>query len=71
MNIVKNFVGDNEKSWDNKTNYALWADQITRKQDIGKIPFELVYKMEARLPIHLRISIYQLLQHFKIGQEAI
>ena len=53
MNIVKNIVGENKKSWDNKIKYALWANRTTTKTSTGRTPFELVYGFEARLPINL------------------
>jgi transposase InsO family protein len=55
MNIVKKIVGENKKAWDSKIKYALWEDRITTKTSIGKTPFELVYGLEAKLPINLQI----------------
>jgi transposase InsO family protein len=53
MNIVKNIVGENKKSWDGKIKYALWADLKNTKNSIGNTPFKLVYVLEVRLPINL------------------
>jgi transposase InsO family protein len=53
MNILKKVVGENKKSWDNKRKYAVWADRITTKTSTGKNPFELVYRLEAKLPMNL------------------
>jgi hypothetical protein len=53
MNILKRVVGENKKSWDSKIKYAMWADQITTKTSTGKTPFELVYGLEAKLPVNL------------------
>jgi transposase InsO family protein len=36
MNIVKNIVGENKKSWDGKIKYALWEDRTTTKTSTGK-----------------------------------
>jgi hypothetical protein len=55
MNIVKNIIGDNKKSWDSKIKYCLWVDCTTTKNSTGENPFELVYGMEARLPVNLQI----------------
>jgi hypothetical protein len=43
MNIVKNIVGENKKSWDKKIKYALWANHTTTKTTTGRTPFYLVY----------------------------
>jgi hypothetical protein len=56
MNIIKKIVGENKKAWDSKIKYALWVDYITTKTSIWKTPFELVYELEAKLPINLQIS---------------
>jgi transposase InsO family protein len=53
MNILKNVVGENKKSWDRKIKYAVWEDRITTKTSIGKTPFEMVYGLEAKLPVNL------------------
>jgi hypothetical protein len=53
MNIIKKVVGENKKYWDRKIKYAVWADQITTKTSTGKTPFELVYGLEAKLPVNL------------------
>jgi hypothetical protein len=71
MVIIKKIVGDNKRNWDSKIKYVLWANWITKKQATGKSPFELVYKMDVTLPIHLKIPMYQLLQHFTSDQETI
>ena len=71
MTIIKKIVGDNKKAWDSKIKYALWADRITKKSSTGKIPFELVYGLDVTLPIHLKLSVYQLLQNFSSNQDAI
>jgi hypothetical protein len=38
MEIIKKIVGDNKKSWDRKINYALRADQITKKEENNQNP---------------------------------
>ena len=54
-------VGENEKSWDSKIKHALWVDQIAKKLAIGKIPFELVSRVEVQFPIHSKIPVYKVL----------
>ena len=71
MTIVKKIVGENKRSWDSKIKHALWADRITKKASTGKSPFELVYGVEAQLPIHLTLPVYQLLREFDIEESAL
>jgi hypothetical protein len=58
MNILKKTIGDNKRSWDNKIKFSLWADKITKKSSTGKSPFELVYGLDAILPVHLNLPVY-------------
>ena len=53
MNILEKVVGENKKSWDSKIKYAVWKDRITTKTSTGKTTFELVYGLEAKLPVNL------------------
>jgi hypothetical protein len=64
MNILKKTIGDNKRSWDNKIKFSLWADRITKKSSTGKSPFELVYGLDATLPIHLKLPVYQFVQRY-------
>jgi hypothetical protein len=64
MTIVKKIVGENKRSWDNKIKHALWVDRITNKATTRKSPFELVYGLEARLPVHLRLLLTGQLRMF-------
>jgi transposase InsO family protein len=57
MNILKKVVGENKNSWDRKIKYTLWVDQIATKTSIGKTLFELVYGIEAKLPVKHQIPI--------------
>ena len=71
MNIIKKVVGENKRSWDNKIKYALWENRITTKTSTGKTPFELVYGLEAKLPVNLQIAILCFVQQYTIEEEAI
>jgi hypothetical protein len=71
MTIVKKIVGENKKSWDSKIKHALWADRITKKAATGKSPFELVYGLEVRLPVHLRLATYGSVEDLSIEQDAV
>ena len=49
----------------------LWADQIFIKKVTEKSPFELVYGMQCRLLIHLKIPMYQLLHSFTKNKDSL
>ena len=42
---------NNQKRWDSKLKFVLWADRVTEKRSIGTSPFNLVYGTEAIFPI--------------------
>jgi hypothetical protein len=71
MNILMIIIGENKKSWDRKTMYALWADHTTTKTSTIKNPFDLVYGLEAHLPIKIQIPTPQVAQQFVIDKEAL
>jgi hypothetical protein len=71
MNIVKKIVGENKKAWDSKIKYALWEDCITTKTSTGKTLFELVYGLEAKLPINLQIPTLRFAQQYMTDSEAL
>lgn len=71
MAIIKRTVGNNKKSWDKKIKCSLWDDKITKKDSIGKSPFELVYIMDVILPILLNIPIFKLMQQYSIDSVSL
>jgi transposase InsO family protein len=71
MNILKKVVGENKISWHSKIKYAVWADGITTKTSTGKTPFELVYGLEAKLPVNLQIPILCFTQQYAIDTTTI
>jgi hypothetical protein len=71
MTIVKKIVGENKRSWDSKIKYALWTDRITKKAATGKNPFELVYGLDVKLSMHLKLPAYSLLQDFSTEKDAV
>jgi transposase InsO family protein len=71
LTIVKKIVGENKKSWDSKIKHALWANRITKKSSIVKSHFELVYGLEARLPVHLRLPTYGSVEDVSTKQDAV
>jgi hypothetical protein len=71
LNIIKKVMEENKKSWDSEIKYAVWANRITTKTSTGKNPFELVYGLEAKLPVNLQIPILRFGQHYATDGEAI
>jgi hypothetical protein len=71
MNIIKKVFGENKRSWDRKIKYALWADRITTKTSTGRTLFELVYGLEAKLPVNLQIPIFRFAQQYDTDGEEI
>jgi hypothetical protein len=49
--------------------FALWADRITKKSSTGKIPFELVYGLDATLLVHLKLPMYQFVQRYGLDDD--
>ena len=42
--------------------YALWADRISTKKEIGSSPFQLVYGTNAIFPVQLGLPIMKFFQ---------
>ena len=42
--------------------YALWANRITIKKEIGTSPFQLVYGTDVVFPVQLGIPVMKFLQ---------
>ena len=53
VNIIRKLLETNQKGWDSKLKFSLWADRVTDKRSIGTSPFKLVYGTEAIFPIQL------------------
>ena len=49
-----------------KLKYALWADKISTKREIGMSPFQLVYGTEVIFPVLLGVP---LMRYFQDQQE--
>jgi hypothetical protein len=70
MIIIKNIMGENKKAWDFRIKYALWVDHIMRKTSRRKTLFELVYGLEAKLPVNIQISTLCFEQQYMTDKEA-
>jgi hypothetical protein len=62
VNIIKNTLQENKKSWHNKLVFSLWADKLTTKRSIGMSPYQLVYGTEAVFCTSLGVPVMKLLQ---------
>ena len=69
IRLLKTMVGEN-RSWDTKMKYTLWADWTTMKRIMGKALLQLVYGKICKLPISLQIPVYELLHQCSSNQEA-
>lgn len=51
--ILKKTITENQRDWDSKLNFSLWAVRVTARRSTGKSPFELVYGTQALFPSQL------------------
>jgi hypothetical protein len=62
IKLIKRLLEDNERAWDSKLEFSLWADWVTTKGSLGISPFQLVYGTEAVFPTQLALSVEKFLQ---------
>ena len=62
VRIIKKLLEKNQKSWDSKIKFSLWADKVTNKKSIGTSSFKLVYGTNAIFPIQLVLPIEKFFQ---------
>jgi hypothetical protein len=60
INIIKKVLDERKKSWHVHLKYALWANRIGTKKSIGMSPFQMVYGIDAVLPINLALPMMKL-----------
>jgi transposase InsO family protein len=65
IRIIRNLLEENQKSWDSKLNFVLWADRVTNKKSIGTSPFKFVYGTNATFPIQLVLPVAKFFQEEK------
>ncbi|XP_057853361.1 uncharacterized protein LOC131063526 [Cryptomeria japonica] len=58
--IMKKLVDDNAQNWHKMLYEALWADRITPKRAIGMEPYELVYRIGAKVSLPLELVAVKL-----------
>ncbi|GKD37645.1 reverse transcriptase domain-containing protein [Tanacetum coccineum] len=61
--ILERTVGENNASWSDRLDYALWAFSTAYKTPIGCTPYKLVYGKSCHLPIELEHRAYWALKH--------
>jgi transposase InsO family protein len=62
VKIIRKLLEENQKSWDSKLKFALWADRVTNKKSIGTSPFKLVYGTYSIFPIQLVLPVAKFFQ---------
>jgi hypothetical protein len=66
VRIIKKLLEDNKRAWDSKLKYALWADHVSTKREIGTSLFQLVYGMEAIFPVQLALPVVKFSQEIEV-----
>nr|GEZ04393.1 reverse transcriptase domain-containing protein [Tanacetum cinerariifolium] len=61
--ILERTIGENQASWSDKLDDALWAFRTAYKTPIGCTPYKLVYGKACHLPIELEHKAYWALKH--------
>jgi hypothetical protein len=62
IRIVKKLLDQNQRIWDSKLKFPLWADRIKNKKYIDTSPFKPVYGIEVVFPIQLALRVARFLQ---------
>jgi hypothetical protein len=65
IKLIKKILEDNNRAWDSKLKFFLWADRVTTKKSLGISPFQLVYGIEVVFPTQLALSVANFLQDFE------
>nr|GEZ88057.1 reverse transcriptase domain-containing protein [Tanacetum cinerariifolium] len=60
--ILKRTIGENQASWSDKLDDALWVFRTAYKTPIGCTPYKLVYGKACHLPIELEHKAYWVLK---------
>ena len=68
--VLTEIVKQSRIDWDLKLHSALWAYRVAYKTAIGTTPFNLVYGLDAILPIEFLIPILKVARELEwIGHE--
>lgn len=62
VRIIKKLLADNQRGWDFKLIFSLWADRTSSKKSISTSPFQLVYGVDVVIPVNLALPIMKYAQ---------
>jgi hypothetical protein len=62
VNTIKKVLDENKRSWHVHLKYTLWENRISTKRSIDISPFQMVYGIDAILPINLVLPVMKLWQ---------
>ncbi|GKB14838.1 reverse transcriptase domain-containing protein [Tanacetum coccineum] len=68
--ILERTVGENQRSWFDKLDDALWAFRTAFKTPIGCTPYKIVYGTACHLPIELEHKAYRALKHCNLDLKS-
>ena len=71
VNIIKELLEDNKKTWNKRLVNALWADRLTTKKSIGTSPYQLVDGMDDVFPYSLGVPIMKMIQEMQVEPNEI
>ena len=60
--MIKKLLQENKRAWYTKLKFALWADRISTKRDLGTSPFQLVYGLDVVFHASLGLPVMKYLQ---------
>lgn len=69
IRIIERTMEDNQRTWNIKLEYVLWADRVTPKKSIGNSPYMLVYGKEARLPLSVELLALDIIHQLEMLEE--
>ena len=62
VKIIRKLLETNQKIWDSKLNFSLWAERVTKKISIWTYPYKLVYGTKPIFPIQLIFPVTKFFQ---------
>nr|GEY91543.1 reverse transcriptase domain-containing protein [Tanacetum cinerariifolium] len=68
--ILERTISENQASWSDKLNDALWAFRTALKTPIECTPYKLVYEKACHLPIKLENKAYWALKHYNFDLKS-
>nr|GEZ25202.1 reverse transcriptase domain-containing protein [Tanacetum cinerariifolium] len=69
--ILERTIGENQASWSDKLDDALWAFRTAFKTPIGCAPYKLVYEKACHLPIELEPKAYWALKQYQAYKNSL